>query len=312
MLEVLSYAQKNGFDILHSHGYKGDVAFGFLPRGVRKIPLVSTLHGWTSTGGLSKNRIYEWLQRKSLKHIDAVVLVHRGMLSNPELKKVRGVHFHIVNNAIPFDPATQQTQQTQQTLDRTIVQFCQQDFTLGSIGRLSPEKGYNYLIEALDRLVKDGLDARLVIIGEGGERGSLERLASELGIADRVLLPGYRDGAKRYLPLFNVFVLSSLTEGLPITLLEAMRAGTPVAATRVGGIPDVLGEAGILVQPESPVALAEAIGRIQGNEALASRLSAAARRALKVRFSSPVMASGYLKIYQSVLSSDSPLHDFAI
>jgi len=306
MLEVLSYAQKNGFDILHSHGYKGDVAFGFLPRGVRKIPLVSTLHGWTSTGRLSKNRIYEWLQRKSLRHIDAVVLVHRGMLSNPELKKVRGVHFHIVNNAIPFDPATQQTQQTQQTLDRTIVQFCQQGFTLGSIGRLSPEKGYNYLIEALDRLVKDGLDARLVIIGEGGERGSLERLASELGIADRVLLPGYRDGAKRYLPLFNVFVLSSLTEGLPITLLEAMRAGTPVAATRVGGIPDVLGEAGILVQPESPVALAEAIGRIQGNEALASRLSAAARRAFEDRYSSATMAAGYLNVYQSLLFPSFP------
>jgi len=65
MFKVLRYAQKYGFDILHSHGYKGDVAFGSMPKSIRKLPLVSTLHGWTSVVGFSKNRIYEWLQKKA-------------------------------------------------------------------------------------------------------------------------------------------------------------------------------------------------------------------------------------------------------
>ena len=303
MLEVLSYAQKNGFDILHSHGYKGDVAFGFLPRGVRKIPLVSTLHGWTSTNGLSKNRVYEWLQRKSLKHIDAVVLVHRGMLSNPELKKVRGVHFHIVNNAIPFDPATQQTQQTQQTLDQTIVDFCSKGYTVGSIGRLSPEKGYHFLLRAFGSLAAGDPTIRLVILGEGGERGNLENLIRELRLEGRVLLPGYQRNGFKYMPLFRVFALSSTTEGLPITALEAMHAGVPIVATSVGGLTELLThrETGLLVDKGDVAALSEAIGEVLNSPDLHRKLSSQAKDFAGEKLSSRAMAQGYLGIYTHVL-----------
>jgi glycosyltransferase involved in cell wall biosynthesis len=339
MLKVLRYAQKYGFDILHSHGYKGDVAFGSMPKSIRKLPLVSTLHGWTSVVGFSKNRMYEWLQKKSIKHMDAVVLVNKAMLSNPALKKVHGVNFHVVNNGIPipearcndstnqqFNDSTAQQfdHSTNHQLDKTITAFCQQGFTIGSIGRLSTEKGYRYLIEAFSLLTKrikpiqpinhstiqpfdHSTNTRLVIIGEGYERKQLEELVVDFGLKDKVLLPGYRDNAKQYLPYFNVFVLSSLTEGLPVTLLEAMQAKVPIVATRVGGIPDVLsdGQAGILVDPKNPKALSEALFRIYKNSNLGNELVDKAYRRLSSEYSSQNMALGYLKIYNNLIQQNS-------
>ena len=330
MLKVLFYARQNGFDILHSHGYKGDVAFGLIPKKLRKLPLISTLHGWTSVNGLSKNAIYEWLQRKSLGHMDAVVLVHKGMLSNPSLAKLTGVNFHVVNNGIPIsdntspqrtqqaqitqaEQLTQETQSTQvtqrtQKLDQNIIDFCQSGWTIGSIGRLSTEKGYRYLIEALALLIKENIDARLVIIGEGYERNLLEELAFKSNLKDRILFPGYRDNAKYYLPYFNVFVMSSLTEGLPITLLEAMQAKVPIVATKVGGIPEVLqnGKGGLLVEPDNPNDIAKAVSSIYNNPNIAGDLASVSYQEAVTHYSSKAMASGYLDVYKELMQRDKP------
>jgi glycosyltransferase involved in cell wall biosynthesis len=306
--EVLRFAREGKFDLIHSHGYKGNILFGFMPRSIRGLPLVSTVHGYTSTQGVSKMRMYEWLDACSLKFIDRVVVVNKGMLENPRLKKVRGVKFHVVNNGIPMDSppvAAAKELERLDALDKTIVGFCKRGFTVGSVGRLSEEKGYKYLIEAVRKLGMEGVDARLLILGEGPQRSELERLVGEFGIGDRVLLPGYRNDAKRYIHLMAVFVISSLTEGLPMSLLEAMQAGVPIVATRVGGIPDVMadGEAGVLVQPRNPNALAEAIEKIKKDEGLNARLTARARRLLEDRYSSKKMALEYCDLYGKVLST---------
>jgi len=317
------------FDILHSHGYKGDVAFGSMPKSIRKLPLVSTLHGWTSVNGISKNALYEWLQRKSLRRMDAVVLVNKSMLSHPKLNHLNRINFHVVNNGIPISDSPfndlpneqfnhltnpQFDHLTNQQLDKEIIDFCSGSFTIGSIGRLSTEKGYRYLIEAFALLLKKDIDARLIIIGEGYERKQLEELVVDFGLKDKVLLlkdkvllPGYRDKAKQYLPYFNAFVLSSLTEGLPMTLLEAMQAKVPIVATRVGGIPDALsnGEAGLLAEAQNPKALAEALSRIYKNSNLASELVDKAYHRLSSEYSSQNMALGYLKIYNNLIQQNS-------
>ena len=82
-LKILGYSKKNNFNILHSHGYKLNILFGFMPKAICKIPIVSTLHGYTSANGYSKMRLYEWLDRKSLKFIDAVVCVSHAMRNHP-------------------------------------------------------------------------------------------------------------------------------------------------------------------------------------------------------------------------------------
>lgn len=306
-LEVLRFAHAAGFEIMHSHGYKGNILFGFMPRRVRKLPLVSTLHGYTSTNGFTKMRVYEWLDTKSLKFIDRVVLVNKGMLNHPRLERLLGVNFKVVNNGIPLPTAAREDERIwadgKGGVDAEITDFCAKGFTVGTIGRLSTEKGYRYLIQALKLLQNEGLDARLVMIGEGYQRPELEKLVAAAGLSDRVFLPGYREGARRYLSLFNVFVMSSLTEGLPITLLEAMQAKVPIVATAVGGIPEVLdnGSAGLLVGPGKPGAISEAIHRVFAENQLGQKLGNAAYERVVTAYSSEAMAGHYLEIYQELL-----------
>jgi glycosyltransferase involved in cell wall biosynthesis len=314
MLAVLRYAQKEHFDLLHSHGYKGNVLLGLMPKYIRRIPLVATLHGYTSTNGFSKNKVYEWMDYHSHRFIDAVVLVHKGMLSNPKLGNRKNVTYHVINNGIPIDPPSHPppfslsvpsapSSSPSQLLDKTITSFCQKGYTIGSIGRLSKEKGYNYLIEAVSLLIKQKLDIRLIIIGEGDQRGALESQVSELGLGDRVFLPGYREDARIYLACFNVFVLPSLTEGLPITLLEAMQARVPVVATEVGGIPEVLdnGRAGLLVQACEPHGLSEAIRVVYNDKKLLMELTNVAVERMATHYSSRAMANGYFSVYEKVV-----------
>src|SRR3990172_6317940 len=125
--------------------------------------------------------------------------------------------------------------------DPAISAFCKEDFIVGSISRLSDEKGIVYLIKAVRSLTARGIHVKAVVVGDGPQKEMLQELVFNNNLSDRILLTGYRNNAFNYLPFFNVFVLPSLTEGLPITILEAMQAGVPIVATKVGGIPDLLG-----------------------------------------------------------------------
>ena len=301
-MRILSFAHKEGVDILHSHGYKGNLLFGLMPRKIRKAPILSTLHGWTSTAGFSKMWVYEWLDRKSLKHIDAVVVVSNAMKSHPKLKGLKGINFHVIPNGIPIKKHNNPFPVTSD-LNSKVIDFCNTGFTFGAIGRLSPEKSYGDLIKALVLLNKKGIDARLVIVGEGRERSYLEGLAAQYALSEKLLMPGYLEEAKRYIPFFNIFAISSLTEGLPITLLEAMQSKVPIVATNVGGIPEVLnnGEAGWLIKPCMPEEIAEAIDSLCHNEKLASEFKAKAYHRLFAYYSSKQMAKEYLNIYNRLI-----------
>ncbi len=318
-LKILKYAHQKESHILHSHGYKGNILFGLLPQKIRKIPMISTLHGWTSTNRFSKLHLYEWLDRKSLKHIDAVVLVSSAMKSSPKLEGLKGINFHIVQNGIPvsknkvngsskhpFNKTKSQLAQknpsTQHALDKRIIDYCAKDLIIGSIGRLSAEKGYHNLIEACFQLRKGGINAKLIIIGEGDERRNLEALAQKKNLRDCIFMPGYKKEAWQYLDYFNVYVTSSLSEGLPITILEAMQAGVPVVATKVGGIPEVLdhGNAGLLVEPKDSESLAASIRQVLTNKRLRGELIKAAYDRFSEHYSSDIMACKYLELYREL------------
>ncbi len=294
---ILRFARRECFDLIHSHGYKGNILLGFIPRFIRKIPLVSTLHGWTSGGGLSKMRLYEWLDARSLKRIERVVVVNRQMLAHPGLKASRLSNPLVVDNGIaPFSRTWSINS------DDIISEFCREGVVIGSVGRLSREKGYQFLIEAFSQFHRQVPEAKLVIIGEGYERKALGDLIHCKGLETRVLLPGYIPNAWRYLPLFRMFVISSLTEGLPITLLEAMQTGLPIVSTRVGGIPDVLqdGAAGVLVDPGDSTALFKEMLNLQQSPEMSIRLGQSAREISMSRYSAQRMALEYRDIYDSV------------
>ena len=292
---VLRFAWREKFDLLHSHGYKGNILFGLLPRTVRRLPMVTTLHGWTWTGGLDRMGLYEWLDRLSLRFIDAVVLVNDSMREKISLSSV-----HVVNNGIPL---AGETIEPQIPLDPRIVDFCQGGYTIGAIGRLSPEKGFDILLDALHEVTKTNPEVRLAILGEGGERDALEAIVRTLELEDRVMIPGYVGDARRYLSLFRVFVLSSLTEGLPMVILEAMQAGVPIVATRVGGVPRVLedGKAGKLVPSRDASGLAAGIIEIINDDSLAGTMTGAARKLQEAKYSASAMALNYRRIYDGLV-----------
>jgi glycosyltransferase involved in cell wall biosynthesis len=169
---------------------------------------------------------------------------------------------------------------------------------VGSLGRLDRQKGYDVLVRALPTL--PGVTA--VLVGDGPERGALERLAHELGVSDRLRITGWRDDGRAQLASFDVFVLPSLYEGLPLAVLEAMLAGLPVVASDVGSVRDALrdGETGLLVPPGDATRLADGIRRALEPE-LGAVLGERGRREALERFTVEAMVRAYEALYDSVL-----------
>ncbi len=296
---LLRFAHGQKMDLIHSHGYKPDILLGFIPRKMRKIPVVATLHGWTGTGRLCRMTLYEWLDRKSLRFIDQVTVVSRAMLEKRNVGRDARIRVAVVHNGISCPNGNGRRFEK----DDPIATFCREGFAIGAIGRLSEEKGYRYLVEALSCARQSGVDARLVIIGDGPQRQALTATVRKLHLDPWVLLPGYRERASAYMHCFRVFVLPSLTEGLPVTLLEAMQAEVPVIATSVGGIPEVLGEgrAGLMVRPGDPLDLAAALRRLYEDEGFRAELGRRGKGAGVERFSGEEMAQRYHEIYKEVL-----------
>lgn len=281
-------------DLIHSHGYKGDILLGLVPRARRQVAVVSTIHGWISVRIFTKIWCYCTVDKLMLRRLDAVVNVTTAT------KSISGVRRFIVENGIPelaFDL------QSVLSNDRAVSSLRRSGCLVGTVSRLSEEKGVRYLIDAVGRLVRENYDVRAAIVGDGPQRGYLQKLIDRQGLSERVVLVGFKEQAHNYIPLFDVFVLPSLTEGMPMTILEAMQAGVPIVASRVGGVPDVLGhgDLGILVKPRDAAALAAAVSSVLAQRAEAARMADRARHVALDRYSSLRMAEGYLRVYREVL-----------
>lgn len=170
------------------------------------------------------------------------------------------------------------------------------------VARLSPEKDVATLLRACQIAARQLPNFRLLIVGDGGCRWQLEQLAAEMALGSTAEFLGERSDVANILPRCSLFILPSLTEGISLTLLEAMARGLPTIATRVGGNCEVVvdGHTGLLVPPADPVALAHAICRIQSDPALARRMGDAGRRRVEQCFSAERMVQQYEQMYAQV------------
>jgi glycosyltransferase involved in cell wall biosynthesis len=175
---------------------------------------------------------------------------------------------------------------------------------IGSVGRLDVQKGFDVLIRALAQLP----EARLVLIGDGPQRNELAALAAELAVADRVEMIGWRDDARRRLGSFDIFALPSRFEGFPLSIIEAMLAGTAVVATDIASIPEAVvhGQTGLLVRPEDPDQLAAALSELLYDGERRRTLADAARECAREHFTSAVMARRFIDLYAEVLTGRPP------
>jgi glycosyltransferase involved in cell wall biosynthesis len=175
---------------------------------------------------------------------------------------------------------------------------------VGTITRLVWKRGHEELLRAAALVNRSEPGARLVVVGDGPLRPTLEGQARELGLGGAVRFLGAVPRAARLLPHLDVFVLSSVWEGMSNGLLEAMAAGRPVVATRVGGNPECVvdGESGLLVPPRDPEAMAAAIVRLLREPELARRLGQAARRRVEAEFTLPRMVQRMEDLYDGLLA----------
>ncbi len=174
---------------------------------------------------------------------------------------------------------------------------------IGNVAALVPHKGQRHLVDAMPLVIREVPDARLVILGEGELRPALEQQVKHLHLERHVVLPGFRPDVLALIKGVDVFVMSSETEGLGTSLLDAMAAGKPCVGTSVGGIPEVIedGETGVLVPPRDPPALAEALIRLLKDAALAQRMGRAGLERVAKQFSVERMVAGTLEAYGRVV-----------
>jgi L-malate glycosyltransferase len=173
---------------------------------------------------------------------------------------------------------------------------------VGNVAALVPHKGQRHLVEAAALVVRRVPDARFVIAGDGELRESLQRQIHEHQLDKHVFLTGFRTDILALHKAFDIFVMSSVTEGLGTSLLDAMAAGKPVVATRAGGIPEVVrdGETGLLVDPRDHQGMADALVRLLEDTALRQRMGAAGLALAKERFSAERMVQDTVKVYRRV------------
>jgi glycosyltransferase involved in cell wall biosynthesis len=170
---------------------------------------------------------------------------------------------------------------------------------VGNIAALVPHKGQKVLVEAAALVAREAPEARFLIVGEGELRETLEHQVRHLRLAGRVVLTGFRADALRVLKGLDLFVMSSITEGLGTSLLDAMAAGCPIVATRTGGIPEVVvdGETGLLVPPRDAPALARAILDLLADPGRRRRFADAGRARVRERFTADRMVEQTLAVY---------------
>ena len=236
-------------DIWHSHDYKTDLLGPLIRRRRPAMKLVTTVHGFTRE--TLKTRLYARLNDAALLAFDHVFAVSPPLVRHCAMKGVHPDRLSYLPNAIDL-----KEYQRSRTTESAKQAFGIEPgtFAIGVVGRLSKEKGVDRAMRLFAGLSRENPAARLHIIGQGRERDTLTTLAHELNIASRVCWWGWRSDMRQLLEAMDFMLLTSHTEGIPNAMLEAMALGVPVAATDVGGVPDLLdhGESGLLLPSASP------------------------------------------------------------
>jgi glycosyltransferase involved in cell wall biosynthesis len=291
MREVRALLEAWRPDIVHTHGYRSDLLDGHVARRLG-IPIVSTVHGSSRMGGIS--HFFEWLQRRAWRRFDGVVVVSQALERALAAEGVPGARMHMIPNAWPgIEPTLTRAEA------RARLGLADDVFAIGFVGRLIPAKGPDVMVRALAQMREPGWSA--VVVGDGGERAHVEQLCAEHGLHGRVSLVGHLDDATHLFRAFDVFVLSSRTEGTPIVLFEAIAARVPVVATAVGGVPEaVSGDEALLVPSEDPGALAAAIGMVATDRSAAAARATRARARLEREYSTESWLKRHEQLYRTL------------
>jgi glycosyltransferase involved in cell wall biosynthesis len=231
---IRKHLKSNDINVLHCHQYTPWV-YGVLAALGTKTRVIFTEHGrfYPDSSSWKRKLINPWLCRIT-KHITAISQATKNSLV--EFENIPEKRIQVIYNGIKKPEVDEQKVQTlKQSLsiqDGTNV--------LGTIARLDPIKNHSMMLDAFSLVLKEHPNTVLIIVGDGEERTNIENKIKDLGIADKVIMPGYDPQPQHYLALMDIFLLSSLSEGTSMTLLEAMALGKPCVVTDAGGNKEVV------------------------------------------------------------------------
>jgi glycosyltransferase involved in cell wall biosynthesis len=287
--------QRRQVDVVHGHLF-GDSLHGYLAaRRLGLLPMVMTLHNATAARSHLQLFGYRQLLKARTRPVACAEFVRRSFVERMGPLAERIV---TINNGLPAPKGVRPDRDSvarELGLDPAAL-------WLATLGRLVEQKGYVFLLEALSGIARQ--DVQLVLFGEGNLRAELETRVRDLGLQGRVFFAGYRADASALLTACDIVVFSSLVEGLPIALLEAMAGGRALVATRVGGIPAALEheKEALLVASGNAAALAAALKRLIAEPTLRTRLGQAAAARFAADFRAERMVESYEQVYRAALA----------
>jgi glycosyltransferase involved in cell wall biosynthesis len=296
--QLLAVCKRERVAIWHGHDYKTN-ALGLLLNRSRPMRLVTTVHGWVEQ--TPRTPPEHTPDRLCLPRYERVICVSDDLLGACLACGVPAENCVVIENAID---AAEYTRRQSVAEAKAALGLPPDGLVVGAVGRLAEERSFAALVRSAHALTARGLDVRLVIVGEGDARTDLERLADDLGVRDRLLLPGWQADVRGYFEAMDVFALSGRREGLPNVLLEAMALEVPVVAARMNGVSRLVqdGRNGFLVEPGDPNGLTTALLGLLTNPGLRDLFRTAGRRTVETRYAFRTRTQRLKRVYDELLA----------
>lgn len=291
-----SFIKKRDIDVIHSHGYKANLYSFFSSLGLQTF-CVATCHNWL--GDSLRMKSYAVLDRFFLKSFNAIAAVSEDVRKKIINSGINPKKVKIIENGISMDRFSRNY-----SLDkiRTELNIAGDSIVIGTVGRISYEKGQEDLLKIVPEIVKEFPKTVFLIIGDGSLMKYLQKQYNH----PRIIFTGLRNDTPKLYQSMDIFVLPSLTEGLPMVLLEAMASSLPVIATKVGAIPTVVqnGETGLVVEPGDPEEISTALLYLLSNPDKAEQMGRKGYKRVKEHYSSSKMAAEYINIYSTLFDME--------
>ncbi len=267
-----------------------------------KLKTVFTVHGWAfneSRKFFQKSAIYllQWVTAALSDHI--VVISRHDYRQAIQMPLIRNEKFLLIPLGIPAERVEFLAPQKARSILSKLFSVPRDTALLGTIAELTPNKGLVHLVDSVAKLKDRFPDYRCLIIGGGEQNEFLAAHIASLGLGEQITLAGFVPDAARYIKGFDAFILPSLKEGLPYTILEAMHAGVPVIASSVGGIPDLIEheKTGLLVPTKNAAELASAQEKILGNKTIRAAYGKRSKKRAQEKFPFSAMLEKTLTLY---------------
>lgn len=292
---IRKHIKTRNIDILHCHQYTPWV-YGVLAALGTKTKVIFTEHGrfYPDSSTWKRKLVNPWLCRITA-HITAISKATKQALIDYE--NVAEARIDVIYNGIqPLKVDRAKTPELRQKLN-----IPTNSLILGTIARLDPIKNHKMMLDAFALVIKAHPETVLVIVGEGEERDNIDKHIQGLGLEDKVIMPGYEPQPQQYLALMDIFLLSSLSEGTSMTLLEAMSLGKPCVVTDAGGNKEVIANAknGIVTKNDNADEFSQAILKLVDDKALLDQYSATSQQRFGRLFDVTIMVKRFSDFYKN-------------